>query len=169
VICLAEDNPAAVLAAVADVLDGTAPVQGYVTVMEAHLLAGLAQGQLGDQRAAGQAAERALALAEACWPRSRRSAWTCSRSESSPRTAHHQHQVSTAHPDGHYRVDRRRIAAHHVGQRQSAGPARFGRGARDSCHRGQKIVRDVATSSASNRVITADRVTVIIVNERLGF
>jgi LuxR family maltose regulon positive regulatory protein len=64
VICLAEGNPAAALAAVADVLDGTAPVLGYVTVMEAHLLAGLAHRQLGDQRAASQAAERALALAE---------------------------------------------------------------------------------------------------------
>jgi LuxR family maltose regulon positive regulatory protein len=32
--------------------------------MEAHLLAGLAQRELGDQRAANQAAERALALAE---------------------------------------------------------------------------------------------------------
>jgi LuxR family maltose regulon positive regulatory protein len=64
VICLTEGNPAAALAAVADVLDGTAPVLGYVTVMEAHLLAGLAHRQLGDQRAASQAAERALALAE---------------------------------------------------------------------------------------------------------
>jgi LuxR family maltose regulon positive regulatory protein len=64
VICLAEGDPAAALAAVADVLDGTAPVQGYVTAMEAHLLAGLAHRQLGDQRAASQAAERALALAE---------------------------------------------------------------------------------------------------------
>ncbi|HTE64889.1 MAG TPA: LuxR C-terminal-related transcriptional regulator, partial [Candidatus Binatia bacterium] len=64
VICLAEGNPAAALAAVADVLDGTAPVLGDVTVMEAHLLAGLAHRQLGDQRAASQAAERALALAE---------------------------------------------------------------------------------------------------------
>jgi len=64
VICLAEANPAAALAAVADVLDGTAPVLGYVTVMEAHLLAGLAHRQLGDQNAASQAAERALALAE---------------------------------------------------------------------------------------------------------
>src|SRR6266568_171949 len=35
----------------------------------------------------------------ACWPRSRRSAWTCSRSESSPRTAHRQNQVITAHLD----------------------------------------------------------------------
>src|SRR5436190_19257738 len=64
VICLAEGDPAAALAAVADVLDGTAPVQGDVTVMEAHLLAGLAHRQLGDQRTASQAAERALALAE---------------------------------------------------------------------------------------------------------
>jgi LuxR family transcriptional regulator, maltose regulon positive regulatory protein len=63
-ICLAEGDPAAALATVADVLDGTAPVLGSVTVMEAHLLAGLAQLELGDQRAANQAAERALALAE---------------------------------------------------------------------------------------------------------
>ena len=65
VICLAEGDPAAALAAVRDVLDGTAPVIGYVTVVEAHLLAGLAYRELGDQRAANQAAERALALAEA--------------------------------------------------------------------------------------------------------
>ena len=64
VICLAEGDPAGALGAVADVLDGTAPVLGYVTVMEAHLLAGLAHRELGDQRAANQAAERALALAE---------------------------------------------------------------------------------------------------------
>ena len=65
VICLAEGDPAGALGAVASVLDGTAPVQGDVTVMEAHLLAGLAHRELGDQRAANQAAERALALAEA--------------------------------------------------------------------------------------------------------
>jgi LuxR family maltose regulon positive regulatory protein len=65
VICLAEGDPAGALAAVRDVLDGTAPVIGYVTVVEAHLLAGLAWRELGDQRAANQAAERALALAEA--------------------------------------------------------------------------------------------------------
>jgi LuxR family transcriptional regulator, maltose regulon positive regulatory protein len=64
VICLAEGDPAGALAAVAGVLDGTAPVLGYVTVVTAHLLAGLAHRQLGDQRAAGQAAEQALALAE---------------------------------------------------------------------------------------------------------
>jgi LuxR family maltose regulon positive regulatory protein len=38
VISLAEGNPAAALAAVADVLDGTAPVIGYVTVVETQLL-----------------------------------------------------------------------------------------------------------------------------------
>ena len=64
VICLAEGDPPAALAEVAGVLDGTAPVLGYVTVVEAHLLAGLAHRELGDQRAANQAAERALALAE---------------------------------------------------------------------------------------------------------
>ena len=42
VICLAEGDPAGALAAVASVLDGTAPVLGYVTVVEAQLLAGLA-------------------------------------------------------------------------------------------------------------------------------
>ena len=64
VICLAEGDPAGALGAVRDVLDGTAPVIGYVTVVEAQLLAGLAYRELGDQRAANQAAERALALAE---------------------------------------------------------------------------------------------------------
>jgi LuxR family transcriptional regulator, maltose regulon positive regulatory protein len=64
VIRLAEGEPAAALAAVADVLDGTAPVIGYVTVVETQLLAGLAHRELGDQRAANEAAERALTLAE---------------------------------------------------------------------------------------------------------
>jgi LuxR family maltose regulon positive regulatory protein len=65
VICLAEGDPAGALGAVRDVLDGTAPVIGYVTVVEAQLLAALAHRELGDLRAASQAAERALALAEA--------------------------------------------------------------------------------------------------------
>jgi LuxR family transcriptional regulator, maltose regulon positive regulatory protein len=64
VICLAEGDLAGALEALRDVLDGTAPVLGYTTVTEAHLLAGLAHRELGDQRAANQAAERALALAE---------------------------------------------------------------------------------------------------------
>jgi LuxR family maltose regulon positive regulatory protein len=64
VICLTEGDPAGALGAVRHVLDGTAPVIGYVTVVEANLLAGLAHRELGAQRAANQAAERALALAE---------------------------------------------------------------------------------------------------------
>jgi LuxR family transcriptional regulator, maltose regulon positive regulatory protein len=65
VICLADGDPAGALSVLHDVLDGTAPVIAYATVVEAHLLAGLAHRELGDQRAANQAAERALALAEA--------------------------------------------------------------------------------------------------------
>jgi len=65
VICLEERDPAGALGALRDVLDGTAPVISYVTVVEADLLAGLAYRELGDQRAANQAAERALGLAEA--------------------------------------------------------------------------------------------------------
>lgn len=64
VICLAEGDPAGAAGALAGVLDGTVPVIGYVTVVETHLLAGLAHRELGDQRAANRAAERALALAE---------------------------------------------------------------------------------------------------------
>jgi LuxR family maltose regulon positive regulatory protein len=65
VICLAQGDPAGALGAVRDVLDGTAPVIGCMTLVEAHLLAGLAHRALGDQCAANQAAERALGLAEA--------------------------------------------------------------------------------------------------------
>jgi len=65
VICLAEGNPDAALAAVHDVLDGTAPAIGYVTVVEANLLAALAHRELGDRRAAIAATESALALSEA--------------------------------------------------------------------------------------------------------
>jgi LuxR family maltose regulon positive regulatory protein len=64
VICAAEGDPAGALAAVQPVLDGTAPIVGYVTMVESHLLAGLARRELGDLRAAHQSAERALALAE---------------------------------------------------------------------------------------------------------
>jgi LuxR family transcriptional regulator, maltose regulon positive regulatory protein len=59
VIGLADGDRAGALAAVQDVVDGTAPVIGYVTVVEADLLAGLAHRELGDQRAANQAAEHA--------------------------------------------------------------------------------------------------------------
>jgi LuxR family maltose regulon positive regulatory protein len=64
VIHLADGDPAGALAALAEVLDGTAPVIGYVTVVETHLLAALAYRELGDQRAANKSTERALALAE---------------------------------------------------------------------------------------------------------
>jgi LuxR family transcriptional regulator, maltose regulon positive regulatory protein len=62
VICLAEGNLAGALAAVQDVLDGTSPVIHDFTVVETHLLAGLAHRELG--AAANQAAERTLELAE---------------------------------------------------------------------------------------------------------
>jgi LuxR family maltose regulon positive regulatory protein len=65
VICLADGDPDGALAAIRAVLDGVAPVIGYVTVLEAWLLAGLACRERGDQHAANQAAERALTLAEA--------------------------------------------------------------------------------------------------------
>lgn len=64
VIRLAEGDPARALEVLHEVLDDTAPVLGYVTVVEAHLLAGLAHRELGDQNAANRAAERALGLAE---------------------------------------------------------------------------------------------------------
>jgi LuxR family maltose regulon positive regulatory protein len=64
-ICLAEGNPAAALTAVRDVLNRTAPSVGYVTAVEANLLAALAHRELGDQRAAAAAAGSALELAEA--------------------------------------------------------------------------------------------------------
>ena len=64
VIFLATGDPAAALGSVRAVLDGTAPVIGDVTMVEAQLLAGLAHRALGDPRAANRAAERALGLAE---------------------------------------------------------------------------------------------------------
>ena len=64
-ICLADGDPAEALSLLHDVRDGTAPVIAYATVVGAHLLAGIAHRELGDQSAANQAAERALALAEA--------------------------------------------------------------------------------------------------------
>ena len=70
VICLAEGDPAAALAAVRDVLDGTAPVLGYVTVIEADLLAGLAYRELGDQRAANR-------RPNGRWPWRSLTGWSC--------------------------------------------------------------------------------------------
>src|SRR5258708_38569149 len=50
VICLAEGDPAGALAAVQDVLDGTAPVVHDFTVVEACLLCAFAHRELGDRR-----------------------------------------------------------------------------------------------------------------------
>lgn len=63
VICLAEANPVAALAALGTVLDFTRLVPAF-TLVETHLLAGLAHLQLGDRSAAAAAAEAALAVAE---------------------------------------------------------------------------------------------------------
>jgi len=64
VIDLAEGDPDGALDALGDVLDRTAPVIGDITVIEAHLLAGLAHQLLGDQHATNRSVESALALAE---------------------------------------------------------------------------------------------------------
>jgi LuxR family transcriptional regulator, maltose regulon positive regulatory protein len=64
VVCLTEGKPARALDHLQAVVDGIAPVVGYVTVVESLLLAALAHRDLGDQRAAIVAIERALALSE---------------------------------------------------------------------------------------------------------
>jgi LuxR family maltose regulon positive regulatory protein len=65
VIHLAESCPKHALVAVQAVLARTAPVIHDFTVVEAHLLAARAHLELGDHRAARDATESALALAEA--------------------------------------------------------------------------------------------------------
>ena len=64
-ISLAEGNPAAALAVLGDVQDMTPPL-GFpaYALVEAYVLAGLAQLALGDRKAAAAAAEAALAAAE---------------------------------------------------------------------------------------------------------
>jgi LuxR family maltose regulon positive regulatory protein len=64
VIRLAERDPAGARRELSTVLDGSAPVNPYLTLVEAHLLDALACRDLGDGRAARAAAERALHLAE---------------------------------------------------------------------------------------------------------
>jgi LuxR family maltose regulon positive regulatory protein len=64
VICLSEGDPAGALDAVQGVLDTTPPVAPAFTVVESHLLAGIAHLDLGDRSAAAAAAEAALAVAE---------------------------------------------------------------------------------------------------------
>jgi LuxR family maltose regulon positive regulatory protein len=64
VIGLAEGDPATALDALGGVLDITPPVAPPFTLVETHLLAGIAHLDLGDRNAAAAAAESALAVAE---------------------------------------------------------------------------------------------------------
>jgi LuxR family transcriptional regulator, maltose regulon positive regulatory protein len=64
VICLAEGDPDTALDALGGVLDVTPPVVPAFTLVETHLLAGIAHLCLGDRSAAAAAAEAALAAAE---------------------------------------------------------------------------------------------------------
>ena len=64
VLRLAQDNPHAAIAALAPVLDGSAPVPWPGWLAQALLLEAIARDALGDPAAAGRALERALDLAE---------------------------------------------------------------------------------------------------------
>ena len=64
VLRLAQDNPHAAIAALAPVLDGSAPVPWPGWLAQALLLEAIARDALGDPAAAGRAVERALDLAE---------------------------------------------------------------------------------------------------------
>src|SRR5262249_34965927 len=57
---LAQDDPSAAAAALAPVLDGSAPVPRASWLAQAFLLEAIARDALGDQGAAGKAVERAL-------------------------------------------------------------------------------------------------------------
>src|SRR5262249_18188294 len=61
---LAQDNPHAAVAALAPVLDGSAPVPWPGWLAQPFLLEAIARDALGDSRAAASAVERALDLAE---------------------------------------------------------------------------------------------------------
>jgi LuxR family maltose regulon positive regulatory protein len=64
VISMAEGDPAAALDVLRDVRDAAPGVVPAFTLVEAHLLAGIAHLALGDRSAAAAAAEAALAVAE---------------------------------------------------------------------------------------------------------
>jgi len=64
VLRLAQHDPDAATAALAPVLDGSAPVGWRFTMAEAFLLEAIARDALGDLAAAGRALERALDIAE---------------------------------------------------------------------------------------------------------
>lgn len=61
---LAEHDPVGARSALEPVLEGTAPVNPHLTLIEAHLLDALAHRDLGEEHAARTAVERALDLAE---------------------------------------------------------------------------------------------------------
>jgi len=64
VVRLAEQDPVGARGELRAVLDGSAPVNPYLTLVEAHLLDALARRDLGDERAVRAAVERALHRAE---------------------------------------------------------------------------------------------------------
>jgi LuxR family transcriptional regulator, maltose regulon positive regulatory protein len=64
VLRIAQDDPHAALAALAPVLDGSAPAGWGASLIEAFLLEAIARDALGDDDAAGRALERALDRAE---------------------------------------------------------------------------------------------------------
>jgi LuxR family maltose regulon positive regulatory protein len=64
VICMAEGDAAGALDVLRDVPDVTPPTGPAFTLVETHLLAGIAHLELGDRNAAAAAAEAALAAAE---------------------------------------------------------------------------------------------------------
>ena len=64
VLRLAQDNPHAAIAALAPVLDGSAPIPWPGWLVQPFLLEAIARDALGDPAAAGRALERALDLAE---------------------------------------------------------------------------------------------------------
>jgi LuxR family maltose regulon positive regulatory protein len=64
VLRLAQDDPRAAMAALAPVLDGSAPVVWPAWLTQAFLLEAIARDALGDEDAADRALERALDLAE---------------------------------------------------------------------------------------------------------
>jgi LuxR family maltose regulon positive regulatory protein len=61
---LAQNDPRAATAALAPILDGSAPVRGPTRLAQAFLLEAIARDALGDEGAAGRALERALDCAE---------------------------------------------------------------------------------------------------------
>ena len=65
VICIAAGDPHGALDVLGDIPDLTTPTEPAFTLVESHLLAGIAHRAVGDRHAAAAAAEAALAAAEA--------------------------------------------------------------------------------------------------------